>query len=56
MRKRFGLDYQPTQRNRHALFERTGRVAVPYLVDPNTKTELFESEHIIRYLEEAYGA
>lgn len=56
MRKQLSLDYQPDQRNRRALLERTGRVAVPYLIDPNTKTELFESEHILNYLDEAYGA
>ena len=56
MRNALTPDYQPDQRNRKTLLARTGRVAVPYLVDPNTKTELFESEHIINYLDEAYGA
>lgn len=55
MRKQFGTDYRPTQRNRRALFERTGRMAVPYLVDPNTGTGMFESENILKYLDEAYG-
>lgn len=55
MRKQFGTDYHPTQRNRRALFERTGRVAVPYLVDPNTGAGMFESENILKYLDEAYG-
>lgn len=55
MRKRLGIDYQPTQRNRKAMFEAMGRVAVPYLVDTNTNTALFESNHIIDYLDEAYA-
>jgi len=45
-----------TNRNRKVLLERTGRVQVPYLVDPNTGTGMYESAHIIRYLEETYGA
>ena len=42
-------------RNRQALLERAGRVQVPYLVDPNTGTEMFESARIIAYLEQHYG-
>lgn len=45
-----------TTRNRKLLAERTGRVQVPYLIDPNTGTEMFESADIIRYLETTYGA
>lgn len=55
MRKRLAPDYQPQQRNRRALLERTGRMAVPYLIDPNSDTELFESANIMGYLDEAYG-
>ena len=41
---------------REALFERTGgRVQVPYLEDPNTGVELFESAAIIDYLEKTYA-
>lgn len=43
-------------RNRRALLERTGRVQVPYLIDPNTGTEMYESERIKRYLLKTYGA
>jgi glutathione S-transferase len=43
-------------RNRRRLLERAGRVQVPYLVDPNTGTEMFESAAINRYLLETYGA
>jgi glutathione S-transferase len=28
---------------------------VPYLVDPNTGVEMFESADIVRYLEETYA-
>jgi len=42
------------------LFERTGRRTVPYLIDPNDKTNtakdgMFESEDIIDYLLSTYG-
>jgi len=37
------------------LFERTGRRTVPYLIDPNTKKELFESGDQIEYLLQTYG-
>lgn len=55
MRRRFGIDYRPTQRNRRELLRRAGRVAVPYLIDPNTGAELFESRSILAYLEREYG-
>jgi len=48
---------EPVQgRNRRRLLERTGRVQVPYLVDPNTGSEMFESAAIVAYLEARYGA
>jgi len=42
-------------RHRAAFRERSGRMMVPYLVDPNTGTEMFESADIVRYLRETYG-
>lgn len=45
-----------TSRNRKAMFEREGRVQVPYLVDPNTNTALFESADILAYLDRTYAA
>ena len=42
-------------RNRKVLFERTGRVQVPYLIDPNTGAAMYESADIIRYLEKTYA-
>ena len=44
-----------TGRNRKILLERTGHVQVPYLIDPNTGTEMFESADIIQYLEKTYA-
>lgn len=39
-----------------AAFElRSGKMMVPYLVDPNTGAELFESADIVAYLEETYA-
>ena len=35
---------------------RSGKMQVPYLVDPNTGTEMFESRDIRKYLEATYGA
>lgn len=44
-----------TGRNRIALLERAGKVQVPYLVDPNTHTEMFESDAIRDYLLATYA-
>ena len=40
---------------RAAFVERSGRMMVPYLIDPNTSIEMFESADIVAYLEESYG-
>ncbi len=40
---------------REAFFKRFGNVQVPFLSDPNTGKELFESKEILRYLEETYA-
>lgn len=42
--------------SRAAFLERAGKIQVPYLVDPNTHTEMFESRDIVRYLRETYAA
>jgi len=34
---------------------RSGKMMVPYLVDPNTGKEMFESADILRYLDETYA-
>lgn len=55
---RFSADprYQGTTRNRAALKARAGRVQIPYLHDPNTGKAMFESQDIIDYIDEFYGA
>lgn len=42
-------------RNRAAFVERSGQMMVPYLVDPNTDTAMFESADICAYLEKTYS-
>ena len=41
---------------RPAFVKRAGKMMVPYLVDPNTKREMFESADIAAYLNTTYGA
>lgn len=40
---------------RAAFVERSGKMMVPYLIDPNTWTAMFESADIVRYLERTYA-
>ena len=54
------VEYRPCPGARQGAFsqellQKTGRQTVPYLVDPNTKTEMFESSDIIEYLLQTYG-
>lgn len=42
--------------NRGTLRQRAGKVSIPYLVDPNTDRELFDSRRIRSYLQETYAA
>ncbi|WP_348760296.1 glutathione S-transferase N-terminal domain-containing protein [uncultured Salinisphaera sp.] len=55
VRQTFFADAPVTGRNRQILFDETGRLQVPYLVDPNTETALFESADIVAYLKKTYG-
>ncbi|MBM4270180.1 MAG: glutathione S-transferase [Deltaproteobacteria bacterium] len=41
--------------SRAAFVARSGKMQVPYLVDPNTGIALFESAEIVAYLERTYG-
>lgn len=41
---------------RAAFIARSGKMMVPYLADPNTGREMFESADIVRYLNETYAA
>lgn len=48
--------WQPVPGGKRAkMIEQTGKAQVPYLVDPNTKVELFESTAIVAYLEQHYA-
>ncbi|MFT5431035.1 MAG: glutathione S-transferase, partial [Myxococcota bacterium] len=42
-------------RNRDTVVHTGGRALFPFLVDPNTGTQMYESEKIIDYLRETYG-
>lgn len=42
--------------SRPAFVARSGRMRVPYLVDPNTGAEMFESADIVAYLNATYAA
>jgi len=42
--------------SRKAFVERSGKMQVPYLVDPNTGTEMFESADIVAYLDREYAS
>ena len=55
MRDRFASGLPQSTDKRRAFVKRSGRMMVPYLVDPNTGTEMFESREIARYLDEQYG-
>lgn len=55
VRRLFFADTPVAGRNRERMMARTGRLQVPYLVDPNTDTALYESDDIVRYLRETYG-
>jgi glutathione S-transferase len=43
-------------REREAFVKRSGKMMVPYLADPNTGREIFESADIVRYLVDTYAA
>ena len=40
---------------REGFVARSGKMMVPYLVDANTGTEMFESADIVAYLEQTYA-
>jgi len=46
---------QGTTRHRRWLSEQTGKVQVPYIIDPNTGTALYESQAILNYLDRTYA-
>lgn len=54
---RFSLKpYQPIKNTkRDVFFNQHGNVQVPFLIDPNTGKELFESAEIVQYLDNTYS-
>jgi glutathione S-transferase len=54
VRDSLNWEYEPQTVNRQALKARAGKVTIPYLVDPNTATELAESAAIVDYLDATY--
>lgn len=56
VRTRFFPELPIKGRNRKRMFERSGRLQVPYLIDPNTDVGMYESAEIINYLEQTYAA
>lgn len=54
LRERFFPNKAVQGRNRKRMVERTGRMQVPYLVDPNTGVRMYESADIVRYLRATY--
>jgi glutaredoxin len=55
VREALNITPESTLENRRILQEAEGRVAIPYLYDPNTGSGLFESGDIVAYLEDTYG-
>ena len=49
------IEARPATVNRRALEARAGRISIPYLIDPNTGTEMAEARAILDYLDETYG-
>lgn len=56
LRDALSVTGEPGTRNRQELFDRAGRISIPYLVDPNTGAQMAESEQIVEYLEATYAA
>jgi glutathione S-transferase len=49
-------NYMPGTENRRKFLERAGRIMMPYIVDPNTGVDMFQTKDIQEYLRETYGA
>lgn len=54
MRRVFFPETPVEGRNRKRMMAETGRMQVPYLIDPNTDTRMYESADIDRYLRATY--
>jgi len=49
-------NYMPGTENRRKFLERTGFIIMPYIFDPNTGVEMYQSKDVMEYLRETYGA
>lgn len=56
LRPLLGLEVEPSTDTRRSLAMRAGKVQLPYLVDPNTGTETFESAAVVQYLRDTYAS
>jgi len=56
LRYEYITDYMPGTENRRKFLKRAGRVMIPFIVDPNTGIEMFQTKKIQEYLRETYGA
>ena len=56
LRERFNIKPDSVLENRRVLQTTEGKVAIPYLYDPNTEQGLFESGDILNYLDQNYAA
>ena len=56
LRERFNIKPNSVLENRRVLQTTEGKVAIPYLYDPNTEQGLFESGDILNYLDQNYAA
>ena len=56
VRKALNITPDSVLENRRHLQHREGRVAIPYLFDPNTEQGLFESADILAYLASQYAS
>jgi len=49
-------NYMPGTENRRKFLQRTGIIIMPYIFDPNTGVEMYQSKDVIEYLRKTYGA
>lgn len=56
LRSKLNIEASPTLANRQRLLELTGKVSVPFLIDPNNDHSLYESADIVDYLLQTYSS
>lgn len=56
LREALHIEPHSALKNRKTLQQKAGRMAIPYLVDPNENVGMFESAKIVDYLHATYGA